>query len=536
MSSTLYRKYRPNTFSEIVDQNHVKITLQKAVETNKISHAYLFTGPRGVGKTTTARIFAKAVNCLDPIKGEPCNKCDICLSIGKGNFLDMIELDAASRRKIDEIKEFKEYVKYPPNIAKYKVFIIDEVHMLTDVSFNALLKTLEEPPEYAIFVLCTTVLHKIPETIISRCQRYDFKKLSIQNIIDNLQGIANAEKLKIDEKILQTIAQISEGCLRDAQSLFGQIIALGDENITWEQASLMLPRSNIDLILQLWNFIVTNQVKDSVSLINKLINDGVDVHFFMDEFIEFVRKLLLIKVDKQLDQLNELISKEKHKEIVKQLELIKIEFLTRVIKILLERKKDISHYQLQQLALELAIIEISNINENKDSDQNNDKNDDNKNNSGSIIDDTGGGDDNIKETTPEADAKLASEFNGNEKKFNINLIINAINRSNFSLAGILKESLISLENNNLEIVVSHNFHKDQIEKQKNYELLVKLFKEKFSLDVDIKVEVNLDKINNKKTEKNKKEIPKPENLSDNYVDDIINAFGGRVVESGVIEE
>jgi len=359
MSTTLYRKYRPNTFAEIVDQNHIKITLQRAVATGNISHAYLFHGPRGIGKTTTARILAKALNCPNQKDGEPCNACDICKSINQGNFLDMVELDAASRRKIEEIKEFKEHIKYPPNQAKYKVFIIDEVHMLTDVSFNALLKTIEEPPEFAIFILCTTEIHKIPETIISRCQRYDFKKIPLTEIVINLQEIASQEGIRVDKEILHTVAQLSEGCLRDAQSLFGQIVALGEKNITWDQAEIMLPRSNLNLTVRLWQHINGNETAAGIELINTLSEEGVDLVYFLDQFIELLRRLLLYRVDKKLDELKGYLPKELYQEVTKQLSTTSVNELNHALSVFLAKKAQINLVNTPNILLEIALVELS---------------------------------------------------------------------------------------------------------------------------------------------------------------------------------
>jgi len=217
------RKWRPQRFEDVVGQEHITSTLKNAIKENRIAHAYLFTGPRGVGKTTTARILAKTLNCENRKNSEPCNECEMCKSIQNSQLIDIIEIDAASNRGIDEIRSLRDSVKYAPTRGKYKVYIIDEVHMLTKESFNAFLKTLEEPPEHIIFIFATTDVHKLPLTIISRCQRYDFRRIQLDKIKETLKMIADEEKIKIDDKTLTIIAKKADGALRDAESYFDNI-------------------------------------------------------------------------------------------------------------------------------------------------------------------------------------------------------------------------------------------------------------------------------------------------------------------------
>jgi len=226
----LYQKYRPSSFKGLVAQEHVKLTLQNALKKNMLTHAYLFCGPRGTGKTSTARLLAKAINCenLDPKSFEPCNKCDVCTQINNGSLVDLIEIDAASNRGVDEIRDLRESVKFAPSQSKNKVYIIDEVHMLTKEAFNALLKTLEEPPKNVYFILATTELHKIPDTIVSRCQRFGFRRINIEDISNHLAYICKEEKVKADQKALDKVSLRSEGCMRDALSLLDQLISYGE--------------------------------------------------------------------------------------------------------------------------------------------------------------------------------------------------------------------------------------------------------------------------------------------------------------------
>lgn len=299
--STLYREYRPQNFSEVLGQNHIKITLQNELSANQPAQAYLFCGPRAVGKTTLARVLAKALNCSkrQANESEPCNKCPNCLSITQGANLDVIEIDAASNTGVDNVREniiaFSRVL--PGSTTKYKVFIIDEVHMLSISAFNALLKIIEEPPTYVVFILCTTEIQKVPNTIISRCQRFDFKRISVSDIVKKLNIIANAEKITVDQEVLESVARRSGGHLRDAESLLGQIFSLGDKTISLEQAELVMPHYNSYEAVDLIEALSRKDATKAIILINNLVDSGANLKNFNAEIINLLRKVMLNKLN-----------------------------------------------------------------------------------------------------------------------------------------------------------------------------------------------------------------------------------------------
>jgi DNA polymerase-3 subunit gamma/tau len=294
-SEVFYRKWRPQTLSEVVGQDPVTQTLRHAVESAKIAHAYLFCGPRGTGKTSTARILAKAVNCPDGAGGEPCNACDTCRSIAEGRALDVIEIDAASNRGIDEIRSLREKANYAPSLARYKVYIIDEVHMLTEAACNALLKTLEEPPPHVIFVLATTEAHKVLPTIVSRCQRFNFRRLRQPDIVDKLKLICKKEKIHIEVPSLELIARAATGSLRDAENILQQMIAYYGNRIELDQIQAELGMGWDSRVRELARCVVGRDLAAGLRTANNLNSDGVDLRQFNLGLVEYLRGLLLVK-------------------------------------------------------------------------------------------------------------------------------------------------------------------------------------------------------------------------------------------------
>jgi DNA polymerase-3 subunit gamma/tau len=292
------RKWRPQKFEEVVGQQHISQTIKNAIANNRIAHAYLFAGPRGIGKTTTARIFAKALNCLNLKDGEPCNECAHCSQFNSGQSLDIIEIDGASNRRIEEIRTLRESVKYAPMSSKYKIYIIDEVHMLTTESFNALLKTLEEPPEHVVFIFATTDVHKMPLTIISRCQRFDFRRIEVNEIKNLLRKIADAEDIKIDDDSLTVIAKKADGALRDAQSLFDQVASFCNKNVTSEEINKMFNLIDEEIYFKISDAVLSKNFQEAFLITQQIYDNGWNFIDFANELIEHFRNILTVVVRK----------------------------------------------------------------------------------------------------------------------------------------------------------------------------------------------------------------------------------------------
>jgi len=355
-----YRKYRPKDFSEVINQKITVQILTNAISKNQIAHAYLFAGPRGTCKTTLARIFAKAINCEKRKEGEfePCNKCSSCSDINESRALDLIEIDAASNRGIDEIRELREGIRFSPVRSKYKVFIIDEAHQLTKEAFNALLKTLEEPPAYAVFILVTAEPEKMPATILSRVQRYDFKRLSLNDIIKRLEYISKKEDLKVHDEALRLIALSSGGGLRDAESLLGQISIIKDGKISLEDVELLIGSVNFAKIKDFIDLMVKKDKSGAIKFINEIHENGYDLSEFNKGIIGYLRRLLIIKISNDLaDLLKEEITDDELNILVKQAEKLEVEHIKKWIDQFLSSQNTIKRSPIPTLPLELAVIE-----------------------------------------------------------------------------------------------------------------------------------------------------------------------------------
>ena len=351
-SEVFYRKWRPQTLVEVVGQEATSETLRRAVKSNKIAHAYLFCGPRGTGKTSTGRILAKAINCPNQADGEPCNSCDTCRSITEGRSLDVIEIDAASNRGIDDIRSLREKVNYAPNLAKYKIYIIDEVHMLTEPAGNALLKTLEEPPPHVIFVLATTEAHKVIPTLMSRCQRFNFHRLSQRAVTDKLKLICDKEGIDIDADSLGLIARAATGSLRDAENILQQLMAYHGSQIVFEQVQAALGSSNDSRVRQLAQCILNRDLSTGLRVINDLNSDGTDLRQFNLGLVEYLRGLLLAKSGCE-EALN--VTAEDKAEMKRLVANVALDYLLRATKFFSTIEFRSESYS--SLPLELALVD-----------------------------------------------------------------------------------------------------------------------------------------------------------------------------------
>lgn len=358
MHKALYRVYRPKTFEDVVGQEHIVKTLKNQIKNNNIGHAYLFSGTRGTGKTSTAKIFARAVNCLNAINEEPCNECEICVDTLNDNIMDIVEIDAASNNSVDDIRELRESVKYTPSKAKYKVYIIDEVHMLSQGAFNALLKTLEEPPSYVIFILATTEPHKIPATILSRCQRFDFKRVSSKDIASRMAYICEKENIQAEEKALSLIARNSQGALRDALSILDQCMSFGNEKIEYNDVIELLGTVNIDELFELSQAIIGEDTKKSLQILNEFIIWGKDIRNLINDLIDHFRNLMVCKVSRELDEIISL-PEETIERLKEQAETININDLIRILNILSETQDSMKSSSNTRILAEVTIMKIA---------------------------------------------------------------------------------------------------------------------------------------------------------------------------------
>lgn len=358
--TALYRKWRPKCFQDVVGQKHITVTLKNQIINNRIAHAYLFCGTRGTGKTSTAKIFSKAVNCLNPKDGEPCNECDMCKKINDGILMDVVELDAASNNGVDKIREIAEEVNYPPRESKYKVYIMDEVHMLSASAVNAFLKTLEEPPSNVIFILATTDPQKLPITILSRCQRFDFKRIKSNDIFERLRFIVSEQGVLSDDKSLSLISRMADGAMRDALSVLDQAISMGNGNIQYEDVINMLGLVTNENLFRVTDSIIDKDIEQSIKIVDDVVLSGKDIHYFIKDMIMHMRNLMMIKVSKNPNEVLDL-SEENIKLLSNQSEKIRIEEIMRHLRILQDAEEQSKWTKQSRVYLELAIIKMCKI-------------------------------------------------------------------------------------------------------------------------------------------------------------------------------
>lgn len=358
MHKALYRVYRPKNFSDVIGQEHIVRTLKNQIENNNVGHAYLFCGTRGTGKTSTAKIFSRAVNCTNLHNDEPCNECENCREILEDKTMDVVEIDAASNNSVDDIRELRENVKYSPAKSKYKVYIIDEVHMLSQGAFNALLKTLEEPPSYVIFILATTEPHKIPATILSRCQRFDFKRVTVKDISSRMRYICEKEGIEADEKALNLIARNSQGALRDALSILDQCISFEGNKISYNDVIELLGSVNIEQLFDLAESIIKEDTRKSLQILNDFIIWGKDVRNLVNDLIDHFRNLMVCKISNDLDEIISL-PEETIDLLKQQAETIDTNNLIRILNILSEAQDGMKISSNPRVLMEVTMMKIA---------------------------------------------------------------------------------------------------------------------------------------------------------------------------------
>lgn len=356
--TALYRKFRPQDFEDVKGQDHIVTALKNQVKANRLGHAYLFTGTRGTGKTTVAKILAKAVNCEHPVDGSPCNECETCKRIAEGSSMNVFEIDAASNNSVSNIRDIVEEVAYSPTEGKYKVYIIDEVHMLSASAFAALLKTLEEPPAYVIFILATTEVHMIPITILSRCQRYDFRRISIDTIAGRLHELMAKENISVEDKALRYVAKAADGSMRDALSLLDQCIAfyLG-ENLTYDKVLQVLGAVDNEIFSQLLRHVLQHDVTGAIGVLEEMVVQGRDLNQFVIEFTWYMRNLMLVKSDTNMEDVLE-VSSEHMALLKEEAAMVGDETLMRYVRIFSELSNQIRQSSQKRVLIEIALIKL----------------------------------------------------------------------------------------------------------------------------------------------------------------------------------
>ncbi len=561
---SIYRKWRPQSFEDIVGQNHITQTLKNAIKMNRIGHAYLFSGPRGVGKTTTARIFAKALNCQNGPTETPCNECSRCIRINQGQSMDVLEIDGASNRGIEEIRELRSKIGFAPAEGKYKIYIIDEVHMLTDPAFNALLKTLEEPPGQVLFIFATTAPYKVPNTILSRCQSFYFRRISIEEMMEKLKRITEEEKINIDSSSLRLIAEGATGSMRDAESILDQVIAYSENKVTPDEVRDILGLIPRETLFQMTETIINHDTEKGLKLVGELVKEGIELNKFVQDLLIYTHNVSLLKVlgknnpysssyfeAVELEKIWELIEKTEEKTILNIIEELKI----------IEERIRFHHYPW--ILLELMVVKLT-YNESKPVHQE------------TIIKTVV----KEKDISPEKEEKIPplikkeiekekEEDTVQDSKIAVQDIVKKAELEKLwpRVLARLKEEMISiytflmegnnirLEDNQLIVCFSpdHGFPKENLEKKENRKKLEKVLKEETNNDIRLKciIEEGIDensKISDIKEnngtieeqpsvikavmeEKKSDEDKKEEELTEKDVlEEALNLFGGDIIE------
>ncbi|MGF7058475.1 DNA polymerase III subunit gamma/tau [Brassicibacter mesophilus] len=543
----LYRRFRPKTFDYVLGQEHITTTLKNQIISNNIAHAYLFSGTRGTGKTSTAKILSRAVNCLNNEDGNPCNECEVCKGILDDSIMDVVEMDAASNNSVDDVRELREKAKYPPSKCRYKVYIIDEVHMLSKGAFNALLKTLEEPPKHLIFVLATTEPQKLPATILSRCQRFDFKRITVNDIVKNMNTICDEIGINIEEKALQLIGRNSDGAMRDALSILDQCISFAEDEITYEYVLSILGIVNNDLIFEITDSIIGNKADKSLELVDTIVQNGKDIHQFIKDLISHFRNLMIVKtsnyVENIIDGSEELIS-----QLKEQAQKIELNSIITFLSILSDAENQSKWSSQPRIILEVSIIKMMNtpsvaaidvlwqkINELEEKLENgaviakqtksiSNTKSENKSIRIEKEDIVTQVNDNPKKEVPDYSnkASVLSDISINKIKADWENILKRIKSEKISLHALIMEGKpTSFKNNVLSIAFGEGFgfHKDAIEKPDNKGFIQNIISSYLNANIEIKFIMDID-VSEKEDEKEGQAL----------VDKAISIFGEDLVE------
>jgi DNA polymerase III subunit gamma/tau len=528
--ATLYNKHRPQTFEEVVGQNHIKATLEQEIIRGRLAHAYLFCGPRGIGKTTLARVLARAANCLERKEksAEPCNKCVNCLMIAGGQSLDVVEIDAASHTGVDNVREnIIAGARLAPGKARFKFFIIDEVHMLSTSAFNALLKILEEPPESAVFVLCTTEVHKIPATIISRCQRFDFKKISVAEIAKKLERIAVFEGIKAGQDVLEEIARHSEGHMRDAESMLGQIAAIAGAEITADDASLVIPKSDLKEAAALIGYLARKDAPGAIGLVNSLFEEGYDLKTYLNNTVEMARKLMLGKISPALEarfarEWGEAVDSEARKAG----EGLKAEDLAQIMEELMQARHGLKDAWILQLPIELAIVRLAGR-------QAQSKTPSASPASKALPGGASAASDSIFSAPKNPDDVPAVDLDHIHSKWSE--VLARVLKHNHSLSLILRVCQPrNVQGNRLCLAFKYKFHKERVENPQIKKLVEDTLREVFMSNLEVVAEIDETlEINDSGQDvlaENQAEPEAASGESSEVINNLLRTFGGKVVE------
>ncbi len=518
--AVFYRTYRPQVFEDVVGQDPIVTTLKNAVKNSSVAHAYLFTGSRGVGKTTIARLLAKAVNCKKQKNGEPCGVCEVCEAIRKNLFIDLVEIDAASNTGVDNVRELIEHIKFKPTSAKYKVFIIDEVHMLSKAAFNALLKTLEEPPEHAIFILATTDVHKVPATIISRTQRFDFSRITAKDIVAQLGKVAKEEKVKVDEAVLSIIARQAQGSMRDALSLLNKIAGSGSK-ISIQEAEITLGTTSLAHSHRLIELLSSADAGKIPSYFTELEQAGIDFNIFNRNFLEYLRALLVFKVTG--DAPAEFLEDEK-KLMQSQVSNIQAGQIILWMRLFLRAYKDLAIAPDPSLAMLLASMEAvmktgTNVSNSSDSGSKTAMPATIK--KAEIESKVESQTSEIKESSQELENTIQSEENPytlEEVKEFWPQVLDRLKLINSPLATLVKNSpIIAVNGNQISLSVKYLFHKEHLESKKVHSLLQSTITDLGGKPSRLRIEIQQDKNDDSPT-------------GADAISEVLRVFGGELVE------